>query len=127
MKLFKKRQIKLSLIDDYVQILLIHNFLQNKFEKCEFDNDLIILLEELKQININLKSNYEKLIQFVKLDDISFLLLKRELKDNNHIFLLEKRNNFSFILKTIIIMKNKMLEISGNLNEKLKKLNIVQL
>lgn len=118
MMYFKRKKIKLSLIDDYVKILLIKNFLNNSFENVKLTN--ITALKQTKELNLKLDEIYNQLFFKLKLNDLSLLILKKELKNNNILYLKEEQNSFltleNTIQKTYLILN----DIFENLNKKLK-------
>lgn len=118
MMYFKRKKIKLSLIDDYVKILLIKNFLNNSFENVKLTN--ITTLKQTKELNLKLDEIYNQLFFKLKLNDLSLLILKKELKNNNILYLKEEQNSFltleNTIQKTYLILN----DIFENLNKKLK-------
>ena len=121
---FKKKRVKLSLIEDYLQIMLIHNFCSNSFEELKNHNDFSDKLTQIKQFETELKLVYENLFNILKMNDLSLLILKKELKENNIMFQLEKKQNFRCIIQTMRKIEFKLGQISNNLSIKLKELKI---
>ena len=91
-----KNKIKLSLIEDYIKIVLIKNFYSNSFDDIDLSAESRKLLDNCKKLNQLLLSTYELLLDKLNLNDISLDILKQELKQNNLMFLREKTDNFSW-------------------------------
>ena len=120
MNFFKRKKIKLSLIDDYIKILLIENFFNNPFESINCSK----LFFETKNLSQTLKNKYDNLLNQLKLNDLSLLILKKELKENNNLYQHEKTHNFTSLEKTLFQTKFKLDEISNNLTNKIKRLKV---
>ena len=97
MKIFKRNKVKLSLIDDYINILLVENFFNNDIDIKNFKTTTQEKYEKLKTLTSTLKSNYDKVFESLKLNDLSLLILKKELKNNNSFFQNVKQNNFELL------------------------------
>lgn len=121
---FKKRQIKLNLIQDYIKIVVFKNF---------FDNDFTKLDEKFVTEDFNFTKNkvndtflvYDKILKKLKLNDLSLLILKKDLKQNNIMYEQLKNKNFSNLQGTLNIIQtniNKIL-IDLSINLKVLKLN----
>ena len=121
---FKKKRVKLSLIEDYLQIMLIHNFCSNSFENLENYINFKNILIKIKQFETELKLIYENLFSILKMNDLSLLILKKDIKENNVMFQLEKEQNFNCIIQTMHKTEIKLNQISNNLSIKLKELKI---
>lgn len=109
-----KSKIKLSLIEDYINIYIINNFFSNDLTCFKNSNQI---QENKTKIN-NLKVLYETIFEKLKLKDLSFLILIKDLKQNNSLFQCAQKDQNkveNFIIATI---KNILL----NLPIKLKKL-----
>ena len=119
----RRNKVKLSLIDDYIQIYLINNFCLS-VEKIKLTDEQFFLLNENKLACSKLNENYLYLFEKLKLKDLSLNLLLKDLKDNNMMFQKEKNNNFSTLNHTLFETKKALELISTNLNSKLKLLNI---
>ena len=117
-----KNKVKLSLIDDYIKIVLINNFFQNDI----LLNDLSLesKVAEIRQLNNHIKLIYEQLFETLKLNDTSLMILKNDLKQNNQMFNLETNSNFNHTPKIVEKAYNDLIDISQNLNEKLKVLRV---
>lgn len=117
-----KNKVKLSLIDDYIKIVLINNFFQNDI----LLNDLSLegKVTEIKQLNNRIKLIYEQLFDILKLNDTSLMILKNDLKQNNQMFTLETNSGFNHTPKIVEKAYNDLIDISQNLNEKLKVLRV---
>ena len=121
---FKKRKVKLSLIDDYIRIILIENFYNNSFDAFNLDEETLKLLNKTKTFNLQLKNIYDELLEKLNLNDISLLILKKELKTNNTMF--KRISNKSF-LNLLEVCERNNLElnlIELNLKQKLKTLKL---
>lgn len=117
-----KNKVKLSLIDDYIKIVLINNFFQNDI----LLNDLSLerKVAEIRQLNNHIKLIYEQLFEMLKLNDTSLMILKNDLNQNNKMFNLETNSNFNHTPKIVEKAYNDLIDISQNLNEKLKVLRV---
>lgn len=117
-----KGKLKLSVIDDYIKIIVIKNLFNNSFS-----NTIINCKEKFistKMLDNRLEEAYIKLINKLKLNNNSFLILKKELEENNSLFLFAKENDF-LNLEYVLDMANRDLnEIMDNLNSKLKMLKV---
>lgn len=121
----KRNKIKLSLIDDYIKIVAIENFYNtlNDFSNENFST----LICNIKQLDFELKTTYTKLIKKLKLNDLSFLILKKELSLNNSIFINEQKTQFSNLKSTIEKTSEELNQINNNLKEKMKLLKVSSL
>ena len=72
-----KNKAKLSLIEDYIKIILINNYFN---KTCNFKNSL--RLNVIKEQVFKLKCCYEFLFNELKFDSLSILILKKELKNS---------------------------------------------
>ena len=119
-----KNKVKLSLIDDYIRIVLIENFNNNSFEMFELDEDLTNTINKTKAVNSELKEIYEHIFDAMKLNDMSLLVLKKELKSNNNLY---KRTVNKNLLNLIEVLNRNFLELSIiklNLKKKLQTLQL---
>ena len=119
-----KNKVKLSLIDDYIRIVLIENFNNNSFEMFELDEDLTNTINKTKAVNSELKEIYEHIFDAMKLNDMSLLVLKKELKSNNNLY---KRTINKNLLNLIEVLNRNFLELSIiklNLKKKLQTLQL---
>ena len=119
-----KKKVKLSLIDDYIRIVLIENFNNNSFDCFDLDSSLTDTINKTKLINCELKTIYEHLFDTLNLNDISLLVLKKELKLNNNLY---KRTISKGLLNLIEVINRNILEltiIKLNLNKKIKTLKL---
>lgn len=124
MLIFKKNKIKLSLIEDYISIFFIKNFFENDFSSIPLsDQDKDIFLETKKQTN-SLFIIYESVFKRIKMYDLSLLILKKELKDNNILYAQTQNKNFHNISQTINQFKQKLIQITNSLIEKQKLLKL---
>ncbi len=117
----RKNKIKLSLIDDYCKIVTIENFFKNWFPLKFFDDNLS---KQIQLTNQNLKNFYEKLFCELMLNDCSLILLCSQLKSNNQLFQISKKNNFENLHSFIKVTNEAQQQILSNLKEKLLKLKI---
>ncbi len=117
----RKNKIKLSLIDDYCKIVTIGNFLNNSFP---FSQNVEDLTKQIKKTNNSLQDFYENLFVQLHLNDISFLLLRNQLKCNNQLFEIAQKSNFENLNNFLITSHETQQEIIFNLREKLSKLKI---
>lgn len=124
MLIFKKNKIKLSLIEDYISIFFIKNFFENDFSSIPLsDQDKDIFLETKKQTN-SLFIIYESVFKRIKMYDLSLLILKKELKDNNILYAQTQNKNFHNISQTINQFKQKLIQITNSLIGKQKLLKL---
>lgn len=124
MLFFKKNKIKLSIIEDYIQLLVIDNFFKNDFSTLEegLNKDLFL---KTKNLHKELLFNFNQTLEILKMNDLSLLILKKDLKDANHIYLKEKNSNFSTLNSTLKDINTKLKLLSLNLEKKQKELNLV--
>lgn len=122
-----KNKLKLSLIDDYTRIVLIENFYNNSFEHFNLDEETIKLINKTKEDNQQLKLKYENIISYLKMEDISFLVLKKDLKQNNHMYKKACTKSFLNLLEVFERNNLELNLIELNLKHKLKKLKISNL
>ncbi len=120
----KNKKIKLSLIDDYVHIFLIKNFLNNSFYEMENQLNCIDLIKSTQQLDCFLEKEYLKIIHQLKLDDTSFSVLQNELMTNNSLFLKLKKDNFLSLESTLKLINIKLNSILNDYKIKLNKLKI---
>ena len=120
----KKQKLKLSLIDDYVQISLIKNFLNNSFENIQFTNESVSLMKSTQDLDIMLEQIYVSIFKALKLNDASFLVLKKELSENNSLFLNTKNCNFENLDYILSQSNLKLTQILNELKIKLIKLKL---
>lgn len=117
-----KTNLKLSLIDDYIQIVLIENFFKN--EISTIFSSLSTNIHKIQKHCSLLKSFYEKLINLLKLNNVSFLVLQKQLSLNNTLYEKEKLNNFLNTPKIINQFEETLINISKNIKQKLTKLKL---
>lgn len=121
-----KLNMKLSIIDDYIQIKLIKNFCNNDFSL--FCNNICIdRINKTKEKCITLLNLYEQIINTLKLDDTSFLVLKQQLEINNSLYLKEQTSSFVNLSKLCDSFETTIDEILKNIKDKLTKLQIKKL
>lgn len=120
---FRENKVKLALIEDYVTILSIHAFYDNNFD-CISNVECSSLFTQTKKLNNYIKTFYESLLKKLKFDELSLLILKKDIKSNNYLFKLEQKNNFKTINSTLHKFELKINTIATNLNDKLKKLKL---
>lgn len=97
MKFTKRKELELSLIDDYIKIIIARNFFDNMFNSniSEHKN-----FQNTKLLTQNLEKIYDLILKKLNLDNLSLLILKKELKTNNSLYLIEKNNNFINTIET---------------------------
>jgi len=123
---FRKNRIKLSLIKDYAFLLVVKNFCNN-FENTtiNFDQNLF---QSLKEQNQNLYNTYNFLFEKLKMNDLSLLILRKEIKDDNSIFLTEEHRNFKTTNNTLkaLSLKHEFLqkELKNKINDLKLNLNL---
>ena len=116
---FKKNKIKLSLIEDYISLILFKNFFNNDFTFINTDKNK--LYKSQAKLNSLLKL-YENAFLKLKMNDLSLLILKKELKRNNYLYSQEQKSNFSTIHFTVEKINNKLTSIFASYKEKQKVL-----
>ena len=57
-----KNKLKLSLIDDYIKIILIKNFYNNSFKNFNINENTLSIMTETKQLNKSLEKFYDYLL-----------------------------------------------------------------
>lgn len=97
MRLTKRKELKLSLIDDYVKIVIAKRFFSNMFNSNIADHQIF---QSTRTLTKNLEKIYDLILKKLKLNNLSLLILKKELKTNNSLYLIEKNNNFINTLET---------------------------
>lgn len=115
--------LKLSLVDDYIQIMLITNFCNNDFSIIN-EQYLFNKIQTIKNGCNSLKTIYNKMFTLLKLNNASFAILNQQLTLNNSQFEKEKKENFINLVFTFKHMENILYSININLNYKLKKLKL---
>lgn len=122
-----KNKIKLTLIDDYIKICLIKNFLCNNFNQIDLPNSYLNEVEKLKQLNATLEQIYCEIFEKLHLNNLSLDILKKDLKHNNSQFENEEKKNNTNYTKLIDQSNNQLNSILFHLKEKLQvlKLNIL--
>jgi len=119
-----KNKVKLSLIDDYVKIVLIKNFFDNSFDNLNLDEQVRNAIQQTRSLNCQLEDFYEKLITKLKLDDISFDILKHDLTQNNQLFLRQANQNFEHFPQIVGKTSSDIINIVKELAQKLKVLKV---
>lgn len=118
---FRKKQIKMSLINDYVFLMCVKNFCNNSFDCFTYENQQIKTLSEQNHL---LFQTYNKIFEKLKMNDISLLILKKETKHDNSIFLNEQQNNFISTNETIKQLQAKQNILTNELGNKLEMLKL---
>lgn len=118
---FYRKKIKLSLIEDYIEIKKIENFFLNSFVNIQFDKNIF---NNCKNLNLQLLKLYNSLFESLKMNDLSLLILKKELKNNNYLFNNLKLKKFKEIDQTILKLTIGLNRIFQNLLTKLEQLKI---
>lgn len=118
----KKSKIKLSLIEDYIKIMLANNFFNNDFDHTLSENQMI-LFNETKKLDAELKILFEYILNQLKLNDNSLQVLNQQLQKNNNLFNLEKQNCFSNLTNTLFMLNDELKKLKHNLKNKLNTLN----
>lgn len=110
-----KKKIKLSLIDDYIKIMLIKQFYNNYSQLISASCQ-----ESTGKQALNLENTYNLIFKLLKMDDLSLDILKRQLQNNSKNFLLNSEKLKSILEKSKIEINS----IEKNLPEKMSKLKI---
>ena len=119
MIVFKRKKIKLSLIEDYIKIILIKKFTENNFNEFLMDENSLTTLKTIKILSFNLEQIYINVFNELKMNDLSLLILKKELNNNNSLFF-QNKNIVSVLNNNYSIIKN----IYFNAYEKFKLLKL---
>ena len=114
-----KNKIKLSLIDDYIKIVLIKNFLNNSFSAFELNKEQTDQINHSKTLVCLLDKTYNSIFDKLKLNDLSFEILKKELSQNNILFLRTTASKLNQILNSNNLTLNIILK-----NLKIKLINL---
>lgn len=118
MKYFKRKKIKLSLIDDYVKIILINNLYKNSIECLVLNDEILNLIINIKNLSTHLKCEYDKIFEKLKLNDVSLLILKKELNLNNSLFNSLNTTDSKFIHSTLTKIDETLKNILMDFKEK---------
>ena len=110
-----KKKIKLSLIDDYIKIMLIKQFYKNYSQLLNTP-----CLESTEQQALTLENTYNLIFKLLKMDDLSLDILKKQLQNNSKNILTNSENLKSILEKS----KLEISLIEKNLPEKMSKLKI---
>ena len=116
-----KRKIKLSLIDDYVKICLIKNFYFNDFFNISLKQKNCI--ENIKITLLATSNIYDNIFKECKMNDVSLLVLQKELSENNNMFT-HQLKDMGELDNLLIQHRNEISNIYTGLKEKLVKLKI---
>ena len=124
MLFIKKNKLKLSIIEDYIQVLAIDNFFNNDFSSFHhsFNNKTFNLVKQKHLLTI---FQYNKTLEKLKMNDLSLLILKKQLKSYNYIFQNLKQGDYSIGNSILTELSNKLDALSVSLKEKQKELKIV--
>lgn len=110
-----KNKIKLSLVDDYVKLVIFENFLN--IYNGSTSKEVVIKINQSSR----LKSLYDVIFEKLSMNDCSLLLLKQQLKQNNELTKLCNEQTERDMLKMIF---EKLDSIEQNLSYKMTKLKI---
>ena len=119
-----KKKIKLSLIDDYIKIVLIKNFLKNSFNSFELYEQLKQIINQTKYLDFQLADFYEKLIIELKLNTLSFDILKQNLEKNNNLYKVQIEQKFENLAKIICKTNLDLINIFRGLKTKVQQLKV---
>jgi len=122
----RKSKVKLSLIDDYIKIFMLNHLFETIHEN-PFSQELKIEIENQHIKSFNLKSVYENIFQVLKLNNNSFLILKKDLEQNTSLLNKLQQDNFSCLESFLVTTKQDLQNISYSLKEKLNKLNLLNI
>lgn len=110
-----KNKLKLSLIDDYVKLVIFENFF-NTYNNLSFKEAI-----SKRRQNTRLKKLYDILFEKLSMNDCSLLLLRQQLNKNNQLEMLCNQQTEKDTLKKIF---NSINNIEKMLPEKLARLKI---
>ena len=116
-----RRKIKLSLIDDYIKIVQIKNFSNNSFDEFTLNEKSERNLTEIHNLSTLLEKTLESLFETLKLNDLSFCILKKELDQNNSLFFKTNSQNVEHNITISLLTIN---TIISNLKSKIDNLKI---
>ena len=122
---YKKNKIKMSLIEDYIQLCLVQNFCNNDFSFV--NNQTNFLFMQLQQTLKIVLSIYNQTFIKLRMNDLSLLILKKELKNRNYLYYREEQNEFKNLDNTLNILSAKVENIIKCLKEKQKALKLTPL
>ena len=110
-----KNKIKLSLVDDYVKLVIFENFFNsyNSFAGIE--------VVQKRNQNSQLRKVYDIMFEKLRMNDCSLLLLKQQLKANNNLSYICNKQTEQDIINKIFDSINK---IEANLKDKIRLLKI---
>jgi len=97
-----KNKIKLSLVDDYVKLVIFENFFNsyNRLDEIDISNQ--------QHKNSQLKKVYDAMFEKLHMNDCSLLLLKQQLKDNNNLSSMCNEENEHDLLEKVFDSINKI-------------------
>ena len=124
MLIFKKNKLKMSLVEDYIVIILAKNFFNNEFDFSSLSNQDKEMLKQNRKIVENLNNVYQNMFKQLKMDDLSLLILNKEIKESNSWYIHEKQNKFTSLPLTIRKITEKINTIEVSLHEKQKVLKL---
>ena len=116
-----RRKIKLSLIDDYIKIVQIKNFSNNSFDEFTLNEKSERNLTEIHNLSTLLEKTLESLFETLKLNDLSFCILKKELDQNNSLFFKTNSQNVEHNITISLLTIN---TIISNLKSNIDNLKI---
>ena len=119
----RKNKIKMSLVDDYVKIGILNNLFEKLLTTAITQNTKDNIQKQIAS-STQLKIVYDVLFELLKINDVSLLILKNDLNQNNALFYKLKQDNFSHLDEIIKKASKDIDTIALNLKEKLKALNI---
>ena len=110
-----KNKIKLSLVDDYVKLVIFENFFNsyNSFAGIE--------VVQKRNQNSQLRKVYDIMFEKLRMNDCSLLLLKQQLKANNNLSYICNKQTEQDIINKIFDSIN---QIEANLKDKIRLLKI---
>jgi len=120
MLFLKRRKIKLSLIDDYIKIMIIKKIFHRSTLSLNFTSPQLEIFEKNKKLNEYLENIYLSLFSKLKLNDLSLLILKKELNSDTSFAIKEENSSVENISKFYYEIE----KILKNLKEKVKILKI---
>ncbi len=100
------------------------NFFENDFSSITISTQNKELFNETKHQTNSLFIIYESVFHQLKMYDLSLLILKKELNDNNVFYAQTRNNNFQNIAPTIKRLNQKLNQITSSLIEKQKILKL---
>lgn len=116
-----KRRLKITLIEDYIDILRIESFCE--YLKPRVHQSICGLLNSLIEVKDRLKAVYKRLFFKIGLMDLSLAILNKDILSANKLMFAEKCIDYAFVIENIRKNLQNVKNLEENLDKKLKKLS----